>query len=128
MTVRIAAQFTKDERDRNGLIPAAGAIAKERHDWTGYAVAKLDCVRVTDEVKDGGVEIPTVGIRHIELLDGEQADAVAKLLAQAYEARTGKTPIPGVDGDQEGDAELLDDGPASPPKDEWLDDGKASQA
>jgi hypothetical protein len=74
VTVRIAAQFTKDERDRNGLIPAAGNIAANSHDWRGVAVVRLDCVRVTDEIKDGGVLIPTVGIRHIELVDGDDAD------------------------------------------------------
>lgn len=120
MTVRIAAQFTKDTRVRNGLIPAAADIAKDRHEWRGIAVVRLDCVRVTDEIEDG-LEIPTVGIRHIEVLDGDAAETAERLLNQAYEARTGNTPIPGVDG--QGDTDGWDEGPVSQrPADEWLDD------
>lgn len=125
--VRIAAQFTKDERDRNGLIPAAVTIAANRHDWSAYAVVRLECVRVTDEVAEGGVEIPTVGIKHIELLTEADDSATAeKLLTQAYEARTGKSPIPGIDGaaDQAaGDTEGWESGPvAERTPDVWLDD------
>lgn len=119
MTVRIAAQFTKDTRVHNGLITHANTIAKNRHDWTGYALVQLECVRVTDEVTDG-LEIPTVGITRIELVPDTDVDDIRNRLAALYETRTGATPIPGIDG-QQPDADL-DDGPVAARKpDEWLE-------
>lgn len=127
MTVRIAAQFTKDERDRNGLIPAAGHIVANSHDWSGFALVRLDCVRVTEEVQEG-LRIPTVGIKHIELIPDDQVDDYAKTLATMYEARTGRTPLPLDDLVSDGqDADLLDDAPSSPTPDEWLDNGKGGK-
>jgi hypothetical protein len=94
VTVRIAAKFAKDKQDLNGLDPISDQISSDSHSWTGVAVVLLDCIRVTDEVDQGGVLIPTVRVKHIEPLGGEDADNARKLLNTAYEARTGRTPLP----------------------------------
>jgi hypothetical protein len=94
MTARIAAKFAKDKQELNGLDNIADQIVTDSHSWTGVAVVLLDCIRVTDEVDQGGVLIPTVRVKHIEPLGGEDATTAHKLLNTAYEARTGKTPLP----------------------------------
>jgi hypothetical protein len=119
MTVKLAAQFSKDERPLNSLNDLADQIAKDSEGWQGYALVKLERVRTSHEDADGST-IPTVGFKRIEILDGEEADAAAKRLVQLYEARTHTTPITGIDG-QRPDADL-DDGPvAQREPDAWLD-------
>jgi hypothetical protein len=59
-------------------------------------------------------------ITRIELVPDSDIDDIRNRLAALYEARTGATPIPGIDG-QQPDADL-DDGPvAQREPDVWLD-------
>lgn len=146
MTVKIAGQFTKDTRDRNGLTPISGQIIAGEEDWTGYAVVRLEWARTSKERRDGGVPHPTVAVVHIEPVNGDDTDPIRELLTRLYETRTGRTPLPldmAADADAEtadvhrvaaertdpfyggplkGDVDLLDDGPVAERKpDEWLD-------
>lgn len=100
MTARIAAKFAKDKQDMNGLDHIADRICEDRNNWRGIAVVRLDCLRVTDEIDQGGVEIPTVRVLQIEPLAGTDADTAHKLLDAAYEHRTGRVPLPDPPSDE----------------------------
>jgi hypothetical protein len=151
VTVKIAGQFTKETRDRNGLTPIADKIVADHHDWSCYGIVRLEGARLSEERRDGWVKHPTVAICHIEPVDGDDAAVIEEMLARRYQARIERQqPIPGIDGRAESrdearvDAErrdpiyggpIKDDGPdlltdpdtdgpvAERPRDEWLDKG-----
>ncbi|HET8643238.1 MAG TPA: hypothetical protein VFM37_14975 [Pseudonocardiaceae bacterium] len=116
MTVKIAAKWKKDERGYNGLESILHGLVDDGLNRR-YAVVLLETVRVTREIADGDVEIPTVRIVHIEPLDGEVAAVAKRLLDEAYRARAGNAPQDQLPlGDQGGE-------PVSERQpDEWLDD------
>jgi len=121
VTVNIAAQWKRDNRELNGLSAIEDELLGKPHE-PHYAVVKIETKRITRDLADGDVEVPTVNIVHIEPVDGDAADVVKTMLADLYSARTGKPePQPTLfDGSGHGE------GPVSERKpDEWLDDATA---
>lgn len=90
MAVKIAAQFTKDNRGLNGLNTIADELVADdaNSDEVRYLIAKYHVRRVTEERDEGGVLVPTVNLDHIEpIIVKADATKVAKLLEQAYGQR-----------------------------------------
>ena len=82
------------DHETNGL----DALAKDlvdSPDTIRLAVVWLDVSKVTVET-DSGSHIPTVRVRRIEPLGdvGDVSDALRKLVDEAQEQRTGRTPLP----------------------------------
>ena len=94
MTVNIKGTWTKKTRDRNGL----EAVEKDLLDRTRaddtYACVVIVAPHATRWTATDGSEVPTVAVRAIEVMDGDQDDAVRKLLADQFRARTGRTELP----------------------------------
>jgi hypothetical protein len=99
MAVNVSATFRKDEREFNGL----EAIRQELIDQPlvrHLVVAEVETIRLTTDVRDGGVITPTIKLVTVEPLEGDAAREAKKLLDEAYHLRTGQTaPPPTLFGD-----------------------------
>jgi hypothetical protein len=125
MAVNVSATFKKDEREYNGLEGIRDdLIGKPLERRT--IVATIEVTAITTNVRDGGVQTPTVRLVSVEALSGDDALTARKLLDAAYHERTGQTAPP---------PSLFDDGqdPDAPPNDptpsaeRWPgDDGEAA--
>ena len=78
--------------DANGLDYIANALVpypKMLH----VVIAIVDCRKVTLD-SDDGTKTPTVRIRRLEVVPSEDRSPCERLLARAYERRTGQTTLP----------------------------------
>ena len=65
---------------------------------TRVVIALVDCKSITRDT-DTGIEQATARILHIEpLKDGPAEDRAREMLLEAQQARTGRKPLPMVDG------------------------------
>jgi len=92
MGVAIKAKFGKDTKAFNGL----EAIVEDLLDkplQEHYVIAKVSTVRITNDIEGGGVEVPTVSFKHIEVMLSDKEEAAAKKLFEAAcKARLGDLP------------------------------------
>jgi len=125
VTVNIAAQWKRDNRELNGLSAIEDDLLGKPHE-PRYAVVKIETKRITRDLADGDVEVPTVNIVHIEPVDEADEETVKKLLTDRYSARTGKPePQPTL---FDSAADSAADGPVSEREpDEWLDDATSAK-
>jgi len=115
MAVNVSATFRKDEREFNGL----EAIRQELIDKPlvrHLVVAEVETIRLTTDVRDGGVITPTIKLVTVEPLEGEAAEHAKKLLDEAYHHRTGQTAPPPT---------LFDDGVPADDERDHQDDAQA---
>lgn len=121
MTVRISGTFKKDVREYNGLEHIIKQLIDsplDRH----VCVLKVETKKIVRDIADGGTEEPTVQVVHIEPLEGDDAEAAAKLLDAAYRKRTNRAEAPP-------DTIPFGDAPTSErPADEWLDETGTTSA
>lgn len=91
--VKLSTKLPGDD-DTNGLDVQAPKLVDDP-DTIRLAVVWYDVAKVTIDT-DSGAHIPTVRVRRIEPLGdvGEVSDAVRKLVDDAQEKRTGRTPLP----------------------------------
>jgi hypothetical protein len=104
MAVNVSATFKKDERDQNGLEAIRASLIAdplERH----IIVATIEVTQILTDVRDGGVQTPSVRLVNVEPLTGDDALTARKLLEGAYHERTGQTAPPPT---------LFDDGQGEP--------------
>jgi hypothetical protein len=88
MSVKIAAQFTKERRGDNGLDAIVGDLIKEPGERR-FLIAEYHCPRASEEFDEGGVRVPTVALDRIEpVLDAEDVATVEAILKKAYAARS----------------------------------------
>jgi hypothetical protein len=85
-------QGSLPQGDSNGLVVAAQGLVDDP-DSKHVAVVILDCSKITEDV-DSGDRVPTVRIRRIELIQGDDGEVLMRLLHRAFEARTGKVVLP----------------------------------
>lgn len=90
--VAIQATFGKDQKAYNGLEAISDELVEkplEEH----YVIAKVTTARISVDIENGGVEVPTVKFKHIEVMlsDKEERDA-KKLFEAACKARLGELP------------------------------------
>jgi hypothetical protein len=93
MAVNVSATFKKDERDQNGLESIRPELIQsplERH----VIVATIEVTQILTDVRDGGVQTPSVRLVNVEPLTGDDALTARKLLDAAYHERTGQTAPP----------------------------------
>lgn len=138
MSVSIAAQWTKETRDLNGLNSIEQALIGQPL-TRRLAVIELETLRTTKDFKNGGTETPTILILHVEPVDGDDAETVRGMLDRLYTDRTGKTEEPVARTLLDGQGSLFSDDagdeqqdtagePVSErPRDEWLDDATAEK-
>jgi hypothetical protein len=93
VTVKLAAKLADDKKDLNGLTAILDDILAN-HTGRWVVAAIVEPVRITDEVAKGGLKIPTVGVVHIEAMLGDNTAVVRELIEKTYQARTGRTPLP----------------------------------
>ena len=90
--VHVAASWSKDEKKYNGL----EAIAKELVDnplQEHYIICKVTTKRITRDISEGGAEIPTVWLKHVEvMLTPGDEKAAKKLFDKACQKRLGELP------------------------------------
>jgi hypothetical protein len=91
--VRLSSKLPGIE-ETNGLDSIAKQLVDEP-ETIRLAVVWLDVSKVTNET-DTGAHVPTVRVRRVEPIGdvGDVSDAIRKLVDEAQEARTGKTPLP----------------------------------
>lgn len=91
--VRLSSKLPADY-ETNGLDARARALIANPDDMI-VAVVWMDAQKVTHDT-DSGSDVPTARIRRIEPLGdvGTVTAAVRDLVGKAFEARTGRTPIP----------------------------------
>lgn len=105
MGVNIAAQFKKDERGMNGLLPIVGELLDEPREKR-FLVAEYEVVRVTEDLEDGGIKTPTIKLLHIEPMVAADAEkSAAGLIQAAYLARQGVGAVSGGQPDLFADAD-----------------------
>lgn len=93
MAVNVSAQFTKDERENDGLRAIEEVLVKDplrRH----VVVAVIETSAVTTSYRKGGVVTPTVRLVNVEVMDGDRAVAARELLDTVYRQRTGRDENP----------------------------------
>lgn len=91
MPVKLTSALPKTD-EYNGL----DAITKRLIDdprQTHYAVVVVDCIRVTEDM-DSDETWPTARLRRIEIIDGNEAAQVQRLIETAHERRTGRAMLP----------------------------------
>lgn len=91
MTVKIGTKLPKDE-DRNGLDSLFRDLLNDPH-RPRVAIVVLETSKITKDL-DNYDTVPTVTIRAIEPVDGEDAGHLRNMLLRAYEARTGQVELP----------------------------------
>lgn len=92
MAIKISGSYKKDERAYNGLEAIAKDLIEEPH-TEHYIIAKVGCLRIAEEIEDGGSKTVTVKLRHIEVMlsNKDEADA-KKIFERAAKARLGEVP------------------------------------
>lgn len=109
--VRLSTKMPGDP-ETNGVDDIADELVEDPA-TIRYAVVWFDVAKVTEET-DTGDNIPTIRVRRIEPI-GTARDVnptIARVVAEAVEARTGRTPIPFelvTVGDQDDPAQLAFD-------------------
>lgn len=94
---KISSSLPKEYED-DGLGSINRELIEHPHD-THIVIAVIDCKSITHDV-DKGYEVATARILHIEpMRDEAAAERARDLLQAAQERRTGRTPLPGVDGE-----------------------------
>jgi hypothetical protein len=83
---------TLPKGDANGLQAIARDLIDEPH-RVHVVLALVDCKKTTVDNDSGEIE-PTVRIRRIEAIRGEDLALAQKMLRRALELRTGKTVLP----------------------------------
>lgn len=91
--VKLSTKLPGDDTT-NGLDAMAAALCDDPDAFT-VAVVWLDTSKVTIDT-DTGAHVPTVRVRRVEPLGApsDVAPAVMQAVAEAEEARTGRTPLP----------------------------------
>lgn len=85
------------EYNEDGLGSINADLIEAPHE-TRVVIALVDCKSINTDI-DSGLEVATARILHIEpLKDGPAEDRARELLLEAQEARTGRKPLPLVDG------------------------------
>lgn len=91
MTVKVKGQWKKDTREYNGLDTDTNRKGLIEHPLQRrYAVVLLETSKVEILTQEGGTQVPTINIAHIELVEGDDAEVVASILDGAYQTRTGR--------------------------------------
>lgn len=93
MAVLVSATFKKDEQEFNGLEVIHDALIESPLDRR-VIVAVVETIRVSKDIRAGGVETPTIRLVHVEAMTPDQAIVARKLLDAAYAARTGQAAPP----------------------------------
>jgi hypothetical protein len=88
VSVAIAAQWKKDEREYNGLDCIANELMEDPH-RRRRACITYETVRITEDVADGTRQ-PTVRILAIEPVDNEDAETVGHIMDRRFTERTGR--------------------------------------
>lgn len=92
MAVKISGSFKKDERPLNGLSAIAKDLIDSPYD-EHYIIAKVSCLRIAEDIEDGGTKTPTVKLKHIEVMLTRKDEADArKIFERAAKARLGELP------------------------------------
>lgn len=91
--------------DSNGLAALAPELVRDPHQMH-VAIIVLDCSRIVEDT-DTGEQVPTVRIRRIEPIIGQDKNLAAQMLRRALEERTGQAVLP---IDLEDDLQALFDG------------------
>lgn len=89
MGVNIAAHYTKETREFNGLNDIVDELL-DNPTVKRLAVVEYEVTRITRNIADGNTETPTINLIRVEPLDGTSAEDAQRLLDGAYTARTGK--------------------------------------
>jgi hypothetical protein len=101
--VNIAATFKKADRPMNGLEEITDKLADERLMHAEYVVVATVRPKFAKIDAEDGSRTPTIRFDHIEVMEGDAADAARKLLDERYSERTGRDPQQrldfGVDGE-----------------------------
>jgi hypothetical protein len=110
VTIKIAAQFTKETRELNGLNAIEKDMLDNPHDeW--YIVARVVNAHSGINHLDGDSKDARAHLAHIEPLWGDDETAAKELLSKAYKART-------VSSVPKADATLFDDAAGGDAEDE----------
>jgi len=120
MSVSIAARFSKDERQYDGLAGIEKELIEEPL-VPRVVVGVIETVRIATDVKTGTVT-PTVRFRQIEVVNEAEAIKVTNMLTAAYSKRTGRDDV---------QPSLFDDQPSSADDEPWpgdVDDTPAQAA
>lgn len=89
MTVKLAS--TLPAAGTNGLLAITRELVDDPH-LTRVVIALVDCSKVTVDT-DTGDEVPTVRVRHIEVVPGVERGRVEALLSRLHDERTGRRPL-----------------------------------
>jgi hypothetical protein len=118
--VHISAAWSKDEKKYNGL-EAISKLLVDQPLVEHYIIAKVTTKRITRDIDEGGAEIPTVALKHIEVISGAKAEKSAKRLFEtACKERLGELPqaslfddVDPAEGGEDDDPEDVDKGTLS---------------
>lgn len=121
MGVKISGSYKKDERPLNGLEAIAKDLIDSPYD-EHYIIAKISCLRIAEDIEDGGTKTPTVKLKHIEVMLNKKDETDArKIFERAAKARLGELPQqtlfennPGGEGGNETNAGNEDSGEGEP--------------
>lgn len=91
-SVAVHAQFKKAEREFNGLGAHADRMVEAPHERI-TVVAVLEVTKLTTDVAEDEIT-PTVNIKLVEVMQGDNIKAAKDLLDAAYRARTGRAATP----------------------------------
>lgn len=121
MAIKISGSYKKDERAYNGLEAIAKDLIEEPH-TEHYIIAKVGCLRIAEEIEDGGSKTVTVKLKHIEVMlsNKDETDA-KKIFERAAKARLGEVPQQTLFEDH---ADVDAEGEAGEPGDEGTDGGE----
>lgn len=117
-SVAVQAQFKKAEKEFNGLGAHADQMIQAPHERI-TVVAVLEVTKLTTEVADGEIT-PTVNIKLVEVMEGDDVKSARDLLDAAYRRRTGRTSPPETLFDVDPNAPELADTPVMPEGDDPL--------
>lgn len=95
------------DAEKNGLSAIAGNILANPDDDVVMLV-RLKLRKVVNDLQEG-TRVPQMQIEHIERLENQEAGGT--LLMQELERRTGRVPIPGINGEEPPPQEPPDDDP-----------------
>lgn len=91
-SVNVQAQFKKAEREFNGLGAHADQMIQAPHERI-TVVAVLEVSKLTTDVAEDEIT-PTVNVKLIEVMTGDDVKAARELLDATYRRRTGRTAAP----------------------------------
>lgn len=93
MAVNVQATFKKESRDLDGL----GAISDQ---LVGdplrrrLIIAEVEVTRITKDIREGGIETPTVRWTSVEVMHGDDELDARRMRDKAYSERTGQASPP----------------------------------